>query len=226
MRLVFLGMRHPNPLIPEMRMAVAARRLADELGLTGTHVIFNEEWVAYDERQNFLLDADIGVSTHLHHVETDYSFRTRILDYLWASLPIVSTTGDAHGRPDRAPRPGPDRARPTTWRRWRRRCCACSTTPTSPSACRDQHRRGGARPALVQGARAGGGLLPRPAARRRTWPPGGSTCWGGHRTEVEPAPHGVRHDVGLAVQYVRQGGATLLARKVRDRVTRVTARWR
>ena len=31
-RLVFLGMRHPNPLIPEMRMATAARRLADELG--------------------------------------------------------------------------------------------------------------------------------------------------------------------------------------------------
>ncbi len=35
------------------------------------------------------------MSTHLHHVETDYSFRTRILDYFWASLPTVSTTGDA-----------------------------------------------------------------------------------------------------------------------------------
>jgi hypothetical protein len=51
--------------------------------------------VPYDERQNYLLEADIGVSTHLDHVETAYSFRTRILDYLWASLPIVATEGDS-----------------------------------------------------------------------------------------------------------------------------------
>ncbi|MGZ4695350.1 MAG: glycosyltransferase, partial [Acidimicrobiales bacterium] len=94
-RLVFLGMRHPNPDIPEMRMAVEARRLSDDLGLTGVHVFFNEEWVPYDHRQNFLLDADVAVTTHFHHVETDYSFRTRVLDYLWATLPTVTTDGDS-----------------------------------------------------------------------------------------------------------------------------------
>jgi len=94
-RLVFLGMKHPNADIPEMRMAVDTRRLADELGLTGTHVFFNEEWVPYDHRQNFLLDADVAVTTHFHHVETDFSFRTRVLDYLWASLPTVATSGDS-----------------------------------------------------------------------------------------------------------------------------------
>jgi hypothetical protein len=94
-RLFFLGLKHPNPDIPEMRMAVAARELSDTLGLTGTHAFFNEEWVDYDDRQNYLLDADIGVSTHLDHVETAMSFRTRIVDYLWASLPTVATGGDA-----------------------------------------------------------------------------------------------------------------------------------
>ncbi|HWC12824.1 MAG TPA: glycosyltransferase [Acidimicrobiales bacterium] len=93
-RLLFMGLRHPNPDIPEMRMAVAARALSDELGLTDTHVFFNEEWVAYDDRQNYLLEADIGVSTHLAHLETALSSRTRILDYLWASLPVVATEGD------------------------------------------------------------------------------------------------------------------------------------
>src|SRR6185437_13896954 len=43
-RLVFLGMRNPNPGIPEMRMAAATRALSDELGLTGRHVFFNEGW--------------------------------------------------------------------------------------------------------------------------------------------------------------------------------------
>ena len=76
-------------------MAVEARRLAAELGLLDTHVFFNEGWVPYDERQNFLLDADVAVSMHLDHVETAFSFRTRVLDYLWASLPVVTTAGDA-----------------------------------------------------------------------------------------------------------------------------------
>ncbi len=94
-RLFFLGLTHPNPDIPTMRMAVDARRLSDSLGLTGTHVFFNEGWVDYDDRQNYLLDAHVGVSTHLDHVEAALSFRTRILDYLWASLPVVATRGDS-----------------------------------------------------------------------------------------------------------------------------------
>jgi GT2 family glycosyltransferase/glycosyltransferase involved in cell wall biosynthesis len=94
-RLFFLGLRHPNPNVPKMRMAVETRRLAEELGLVGSHVFFNEGWVEYDERQNYLLESDVGVSTHLEHIETEFSFRTRILDYLWAGLPVVATGGDS-----------------------------------------------------------------------------------------------------------------------------------
>ena len=93
-RLFFLGMQHPNPAIPEMEMATALRRLSDDLGLTGKHVYFNDTWVDYDDRANYLLDADIGVTTHKVHLETAFSFRTRVLDYLWAGLPVVTTEGD------------------------------------------------------------------------------------------------------------------------------------
>jgi hypothetical protein len=51
--------------------------------------------VEYAERQNYLTEADAGVSTHMSHVETTFAFRTRILDYLWASLPMVVTEGDS-----------------------------------------------------------------------------------------------------------------------------------
>ena len=94
-KLLFMGVNHPNPGVPKMRMATRAHELADELGLLGTTVHFNQQWVPYEERQNFLLESDIGVSTHLDHVETAFSFRTRILDYIWASLPIVCTGGDS-----------------------------------------------------------------------------------------------------------------------------------
>ncbi|HEY3548195.1 MAG TPA: glycosyltransferase [Propionicimonas sp.] len=97
-RLLFLGMRHPNPDVPEMAVAVRTQALADELGLTGKSVFFHEQWVPYDERADYLVDADVGVSCHFPHVETEFSFRTRILDYLWASLPVVCTTGDEFAR--------------------------------------------------------------------------------------------------------------------------------
>jgi glycosyltransferase involved in cell wall biosynthesis len=94
LRLVFLGLSHPNPDIPETRMTAELRSLSDHLGLTGKHVFFNEGWVPYDERGAVLAGADVGVSTHLAHIETRFSFRTRILDYLWAGLPMVLTGGD------------------------------------------------------------------------------------------------------------------------------------
>lgn len=97
LRLFFLGMKHPNPDVPTMRMATEARRLSDTLGLTDKHVFFNETWVEYHDRQNYLLDADVGVSTHFQHVETTFSFRTRMLDYLWAGLPMVAVGGDSFG---------------------------------------------------------------------------------------------------------------------------------
>jgi glycosyltransferase involved in cell wall biosynthesis len=94
-RLYFMGLRHPNPDVPPMQMAIDAQALAEELGLAGKHVFFNPGWVEYSERQNFLLEANLGVTVHFDSAETRFSFRTRALDYLWAGLPIVTTEGDS-----------------------------------------------------------------------------------------------------------------------------------
>ncbi|MCU1406735.1 MAG: glycosyl transferase [Glaciihabitans sp.] len=96
-RLFFMGIAHPNPNVPEMEVVARSRALAARLDVTNKNVFFNDGWVDYDERQNYLLEADLGVSTHFQHVETTFSFRTRILDYLWSGLPIVTTGGDSFG---------------------------------------------------------------------------------------------------------------------------------
>lgn len=93
-RLFFMGSGHPNPSVPQMAVAGEAFELAAQLDLLDRVVFFNEGWVPYEERMNYLLDASIGVSTHRLHLETEFSFRTRILDYLWAGLPMVVTEGD------------------------------------------------------------------------------------------------------------------------------------
>ena len=92
-RLFFMGLKHPNPGVPDMRIAWQTRELSDALGLTERHVFFNEGWVPYAERADYLLDADVGVSTHYLHIETAFSFRTRILDYL-ACLLYTSDAAD------------------------------------------------------------------------------------------------------------------------------------
>jgi glycosyltransferase involved in cell wall biosynthesis len=77
-----------------MVMAQRALALARELGALDKQVFFRDGWVPYAERVNYLGDADIGISLHTEHVETRLAYRTRILDYLWAGLPVVATGGD------------------------------------------------------------------------------------------------------------------------------------
>jgi glycosyltransferase involved in cell wall biosynthesis len=94
-RLFFLGTRHPNPRIAEMAMTQRALELAEELGLRDRNVFFNFGWVPYAERGAYLLEADVGVAAHFDGIESRFAFRTRLLDYVWAGLPIVTTRGDA-----------------------------------------------------------------------------------------------------------------------------------
>jgi glycosyltransferase involved in cell wall biosynthesis len=94
LRLYFMAAPHPNPVVGEMDIAGRTRALSAELGLTGTHVFFNERWIDYADRADYLLDADAGVSTHPEHVETQFAFRTRLLDCVWAGLPVICTRGD------------------------------------------------------------------------------------------------------------------------------------
>jgi glycosyltransferase involved in cell wall biosynthesis len=92
-RLHFIGVRHPNRHIPFPKKAKEAMALSAELDLKDRHVFFGD-WLPVSERGKYLADADLGVSFHRIGFETRYSFRTRLMDYLWAELPMVVSTGD------------------------------------------------------------------------------------------------------------------------------------
>ncbi len=94
-KLVFMGVKPPDPTLPTTAMSAKAVELAKDLHLLNQTVFFNHDWIPYEERQHFLLDATIGISTHFEHLETRFSFRTRMLDYLWADLPMIATIGDS-----------------------------------------------------------------------------------------------------------------------------------
>ncbi|MEO6715061.1 MAG: glycosyltransferase, partial [Mycobacteriales bacterium] len=92
-KLYFLGFQLESSGAKVMRTAEMARRRAATLGLEGKSVIFGD-WAPYDLREAYLLEADVAVTAVRDLAETRLSFRTRVLDYLWAKLPVVSTEGD------------------------------------------------------------------------------------------------------------------------------------
>ena len=94
LRLYFMGTRHPNPVVSNMTMVDKAISFSQELGLYQKSVFFGS-WVPYQERGNYLVEADLAVLAHQDHIETHFSFRTRLLDCIWAGLPMVVTDGDA-----------------------------------------------------------------------------------------------------------------------------------
>lgn len=92
--LVFLGGGRPGGS-RHMTMYRQARGLAEARGLIAERgVYFESGWVPYLERGERLMEADVGVCAHPSSAETRFAARTRLLDLVWARLPIVTTAGD------------------------------------------------------------------------------------------------------------------------------------
>jgi len=94
-KLLFLGTRHPLAPDEDTPVVRGLKERAAADGTLGRSVFFHDGWVPYDERHAWLGSADVGVSTHHPHLETEFSYRTRVVDYLAAGLPVATTDGDA-----------------------------------------------------------------------------------------------------------------------------------
>jgi glycosyltransferase involved in cell wall biosynthesis len=90
-RLVFMG---ASTSASGQAATREAHSLAREVGLLDRVVFFNDSWVPYEERADWMLDADCALATYIEHLETRFAFRTRMLDCFWARLPVVCTRGD------------------------------------------------------------------------------------------------------------------------------------
>jgi glycosyltransferase involved in cell wall biosynthesis len=94
-KVYFPGMNPPSPDSRKLAITDAFIKKAGALGLLDTVVFVKSSWTAYAERADYLLEADAGISLHRDSLETRFAFRTRMLDYLWAGLPIIATKGDS-----------------------------------------------------------------------------------------------------------------------------------
>lgn len=93
-KLIFPGTRHPSPDMAAMpTLNAEAKSLAAELGVIDRHVFFGD-WVPYGDWPAVLQETDVALTLHRAALETRLAFRSRVLEYIWAGLPTVATTGD------------------------------------------------------------------------------------------------------------------------------------
>lgn len=83
--------RHPNADTTPQSVAAQTERLVETRDW-GSFVRF-ESWVPYSEREAFYDQFTAAILTFPSSVETDLAMRTRVLDYLWAGLPVISSPG-------------------------------------------------------------------------------------------------------------------------------------
>ena len=83
-----------RPGADAMDASRAAESEARRLGLWEKGVNRLPEWIPYAQRGPLLAAAAVAVSCHLPSLEAELAFRTRLLDCVWARLPVVCTGGD------------------------------------------------------------------------------------------------------------------------------------
>jgi glycosyltransferase involved in cell wall biosynthesis len=90
--LAFAGVGRPGR--DAMEVTGEAIALARELGLEAAGAVHFGGWTPFADRGRALLEADLGVTAHRETLEARFAVRTRILDLLWARVPILATEGD------------------------------------------------------------------------------------------------------------------------------------
>ena len=81
--------RHPNPELTPQGKTAEAMQYVKRRGFEA--FIHFEPWFAYERRAEFFDRFALALITFPRSLETELSMRTRVYDYLWGGLPVVSS---------------------------------------------------------------------------------------------------------------------------------------
>jgi hypothetical protein len=175
------------------------RALASELGVLGRTVLFLDTWIPYEQRHDYLGEADIGLTLHRHAAEARLAARARYMDYLSAELPCVLGRGDETAEDFRAAGFATLLEEPDA-----------DTLAATLQALADD-------PQALAAARAAGHAL----AAERHWSAVGETLRG---VLAEPLRGGTRPASGHSSLGLLGGAGTYYARQAGDRLAAVATR--
>src|SRR5690606_21459358 len=93
-KFVFVGGKNPFNSNPDF-----TKQYDKTVAFTENHELINltvyfVDWVDFDDRINWYKHADIVISLNQPGEENRYSWRTRVMDYVWGEMAIVTNGGD------------------------------------------------------------------------------------------------------------------------------------
>ena len=95
-RLIVVGAR--NPFVRNDDFERCHERFLERAGqpdvATLVHVV---DWVQFHDRGDWYLDADMTILANQPGLENAVAWRTRVIDYLWARVPVATNGGDPIG---------------------------------------------------------------------------------------------------------------------------------
>jgi glycosyltransferase involved in cell wall biosynthesis len=95
-KLVIVGARNPFTCHPDF---LAKYDELDAYANRPEHrdLVMIRDWVPFDERGDWYLDADLVVMVNKPGDENGLSWRTRLVDFVWANVPMITNGGDPLG---------------------------------------------------------------------------------------------------------------------------------
>lgn len=97
MKFVFVGGKNPFNNNPDLlRQYTKAVAFAEKNKLTNKNIFF-VDWVDFDTRANWYKYADFVVSLNQPGEENQFSWRTRVMDYVWGDVVTITNGADSLG---------------------------------------------------------------------------------------------------------------------------------
>tara|TARA_Y100000114_G_scaffold39339_1_gene35009 strand:- start:5467 stop:7998 length:2532 start_codon:yes stop_codon:yes gene_type:complete len=94
LKFVLVGGKNPYNQNPDfIKQYQNAEKFVDDNNLRGSVVQF-VDWVDFSDRINWYQNADVVISINNPGEENIYSWRTRVMDYVWGEVPMITNGGD------------------------------------------------------------------------------------------------------------------------------------
>ncbi|HYH36492.1 MAG TPA: glycosyltransferase [Candidatus Saccharimonadales bacterium] len=95
-KLVIVGAKNPFNDHPDFVRPY--NQLIEHIEKTGAEdFVVVQDWIEFDKRADWYLDSDLVVVINKEGEENELSWRTRLVDFLWADLPLLTNGGDPLG---------------------------------------------------------------------------------------------------------------------------------
>lgn len=96
-KLILVGIKNPFNAHPDF--VAAHKKLVDYIESKESlkDLIIIQEWVDFKDRADWYLDSDLVILINKDGEENQLAWRTRLVDYIWADLPILTNAGDPLG---------------------------------------------------------------------------------------------------------------------------------